>query len=263
MRLVVLLCGLIGLIGCQQNSSVSKDDIKKMLKENPEILVEAIEENPSKIIGALNSAVKKEQASQAKKREVDDKKKLEQSYNNPLTPSIRNDELIRGNKDGVLTLVEYSDFECPFCSRGFKTVLDFLEKYKGKVRFVYKHLPLNFHAKAMPASRYYEALRVQSHEMAIKFHDELYENQRKLQNGEKYLISIAKKLGADMEKLSKDVKSDKIQKRIDQDIAEAAKFGFQGTPGFLLNGVPVKGAYPLSHLEGIVKELEKRGKVKL
>ena len=66
-----------------------------------------------------------------------------------------------------------------------------------------------------------------------------------------------------MNKLAKDIKSDEVMNRIKQDQAEAAKFGFQGTPGFLLNGVPVKGAYPVSHFEGIVQELKKRGKVNL
>ena len=59
------------------------------------------------------------------------------------------------------------------------------------------------------------------------------------------------------------MKSDAVINRIKQDQAEAAKFGFQGTPGFLLNGVPVKGAYPVTHFEGIVEELKKRGKIKM
>ena len=66
-----------------------------------------------------------------------------------------------------------------------------------------------------------------------------------------------------MAKLQKDVKSKAVQERIDADLKEAAKFGMQGTPGFILNGVPVKGAYPTSHFVSIVEELKKRGKVKL
>src|SRR5690606_20546936 len=151
----------------------------------------------------------------------------------PLVAEIRADESFRGNKDAPITLVEYSDFECPFCARGFNTVMELMNKYKGKIRFVYKHLPLSFHPQAMPASQYYEAIRLQNEEKAFKFHDEIYQNQRGLQSGEKFLKDIAKKVGADMGRLAKDVNSEAVKKRIEADIEEANKFGFQGTPGFL------------------------------
>lgn len=245
-------------VGC-----TSKDDLKKMLKENPEIMTEAIEANPAKFIEALNRAVKSAQEGEGKRREEEEKKALEESFTNPLQPNIRADESFRGNKDGVITLVEYSDFECPFCSRGFGTVMDLMKKYEGKIRFAYKHLPLNFHPQAMIASQYYEAIRLQNPDKAWQFHDRIYKDQRKLQNGESFLKAIAKELKVDMSKLAKDIKSESVQKRIDDDMAEAAKFGFQGTPGFLLNGIPVKGAYPTSHFEGLIQELVKRGKISL
>lgn len=257
-RIILLAAALVMATAC-----TTKDDLKKMLKENPDIITEAIEANPNKFIDALNNAVKAAQKGEGKRREEDDKKALEESFINPLVAEIRPDESFRGNKDAPITLVEYSDFECPFCSRGFNTVMELMSKYEGKIRFVYKHLPLSFHPQAMPASQYYEAIRLQSPEKAFQFHDAIYNNQRALQNGEKFLQAEAKKLKVDMAKLARDVKSEAVQKRIDQDMAEAAKYGFQGTPGFLLNGIPVKGAYPASHFEGLIKELEKRGKVKL
>jgi|SRR5690606_37176612 len=254
---------LFSLAAILATACTSKDDIKKMLKENPEIITEAIEANPVKFIDALNNAVKIAQEGEGKRREEEEKKALEESFNNPLQAEIRADESFRGNKDAQITLIEYSDFECPFCARGFNTVQELMKKYEGKIRFVYKHLPLSFHPHAMPASQYYEAIRIQDPKKAWEFHDRIYKDQRKLQNGEAFLKSIAKDLKVDMKKLEKDVKSEAVQKRIDADMAEAAKFGFQGTPGFLLNGVPVKGAYPTSHFEGLVDELVKRGKIKL
>lgn len=257
-RMILLAAALVVATAC-----TSKDDLKKMMKENPEIITEAIKANPEKFIDALNEAVKSAQDGQAKKREEEEKKALEDSFNNPLVAELRADESFRGNKDAQITLVEYSDFECPFCSRGFNTVQELLKKYEGKIRFVYKHLPLSFHPQAMPASQYYEAIRLQDPAKAWKFHDEVYNNQRKLQNGEAFLKATAKSVGADMNKLAKDIKSEAVQKRIDADMAEAAKFGFQGTPGFLLNGIPVKGAYPTSHFDGLIEELKKRGKISL
>jgi protein-disulfide isomerase len=257
-RVLLLAVAAIMAVAC-----TSKEDLKKMMKENPDIITEAIEANPDKFIDALNNAVKAAQEGQGKKREEEEKKALEDSFNNPLQAELRSDESYRGNKDATLTLIEYSDFECPFCSRGYNTVVELMEKYKGKIRFVYKHLPLSFHPQAMPASQYYEAIRLQSPEKAWLFHDAIYKDQRKLQNGEAFLKATAKDLKVDMNKLAKDVKSEAVQKRIDADMAEAAKFGFQGTPGFLLNGIPVKGAYPAAHFDGIVEELKKRGKVTL
>jgi protein-disulfide isomerase len=254
---------VLGLVLIMASACTSKDDLKKMMKENPEIITDAIEANPAKFIEALNKAVKTAQEGEGKKREEEEKKALEDSFNNPLQAEIRADESFRGAANAPLTLIEYSDFECPFCSRGFNTVMELMEKYKGKIRFAYKHLPLSFHQQAMPASQYYEAIRLQSPEKAWQFHDEIYKNQRKLQNGEAFLKETAKKLKVDMAKLAKDVKSEEVQKRIDADMAEAAKFGFQGTPGFLLNGIPVKGAYPASHFDGLVEELTKRGKITL
>jgi protein-disulfide isomerase len=255
---ILLVMALVMAVAC-----TSKDDLKKMMKENPEIITEAIEANPEKFIDALNNAVKAAQEGQGKKREVDEKKALEDSFNNPVLAEIRSDESFRGEKDAPITLIEYSDFECPFCSRGFNTVMELMEKYKGKIRFAYKHLPLSFHPQAMPAAQYYEAIRLQSEEKAWQFHDAIYKNQRALQNGEKFLKEEAKKIKVDMAKLAKDVKSEVVQKRIDADMAEAAKFGFQGTPGFLLNGIPVKGAYPTQHFDDLISELKKRGKISL
>ena len=255
---MILMTVLLMAVAC-----TTKEDLKKMMKENPDIITEAIKANPDKFIDALNSAVKATQEGQGKKREDEEKKALEESFNSPLQAEIRSDESFRGEKDAPITLIEYSDFECPFCSRGFNTVMELMNKYKGKIRFAYKHLPLSFHPQAMPAAQYYEAIRLQSPEKAWQFHDAIYKNQRALQNGEKFLKEEAKKLKVDMDKLAKDVKSEAVQKRIDQDMAEAAKFGFQGTPGFLLNGVPVKGAYPAQHFDDLITELKKRGKITL
>lgn len=255
----LLILALMLVLGACTN----KDQLKKILKENPDVMTEAIEANPDKFIDALNNAVKKSQEVMAKRREEEESKALEDSFNKPMQAEIRSDESFRGPKDAPLTLVEYSDFECPFCSRGFNTVMELMKKYEGKIRFVYKHLPLSFHPQAMIASQYYEAIRLQDEKKAFAFHDAIYSNQRSLQNGEKFLQAEAKKVGADMAKVAKDIKSEAVMKRIQADIEEAGKFGFQGTPGFLLNGVPVKGAYPTSHFDDLISKLKEKGKVSL
>jgi protein-disulfide isomerase len=259
MKQVVLLLIVTLLVSACSN----KESIKEMLKEDPTILTEAIEANPAAFIESLNKAVKLAQGDMQKKKQEEEKRKIEEAFSSPLKPEIRSDELIRGKKGAPLLLVEYSDFQCPFCSRALGTVLSLLKKYDGKIQFVYKHLPLSFHPQAMIASQYYEAIRMQSEDKAIKFHDQVYKDQRKLKNGESFLKGIAKGLKVNMKKLAKDIKSSAVKNRIQSDMDEARKFGIQGTPGFVLNGVPIKGAYPLEHFEDIIKKLQEKDLVKL
>lgn len=260
---IFLVPALLVLFAACNGGGASPDAIKKALKDDPTILAEAIKANPVPFMDAVREAAQEAQAGEAKRRQEAEAKKLEESYNNPLVPNLRDDENWRGPKDAPITLVEYSDFECPFCSRALQTVNQLMDKYKGKIRFTYKHLPLSFHPNAMGAALYYEAIRLQSGEKAWEFHDELLTNLQKVKNGDKYFKAVAKKLGANMSKLEKDVKSQAVKDRVEADIAEAEKFGFRGTPGFLLNGVPVKGAYPAAHFEGIIDELKKRGKLSI
>lgn len=258
-----LLFVITSLLVVSCNGKVDEKTVGELLKKNPKILTEAIKANPQEFIEALNEAVKIAQSGEREKRESDEKAKFEESFNNPMKPEIRAEENIRGTKGAPIVLVEYSDFECPFCKRGFDTVNALLEKYKGNIQFIYKHLPLSFHPNAMPAAKYYEALRIQSNDLASKFHDELFNNFEKIKLGEKYFSSVVKKIGGDMDKLKKDLNSPQVKARIDQDLAEAKKYGFQGTPGFLINGIPVKGAYPPSHFDTIIEELKKRGQLKI
>jgi len=258
MKKLLVLVSVLAMISCQQGGQgVSKESLKKILSENPDILVEVIKKNPAEVMDAIRSAAR--DAEEASK-----KKELEKTYDKPLTASFRSDELFRGNKDAPITLVEYSDFFCYFCTKGYETVMGLLKKYDGKIRFVYKHMPVIGGALAVTAASYYEALRLQDPKKAIEFHDELYKNQAKLKQGkEKYMKEVVAKLKVDVAKVEADAKSSKVKARIEADKAEGTKFGFTGTPGFLLNGVPVKGAYPQSHFEGIIEELKKRGKLKI
>lgn len=260
MKKVLGLCFIMLLTAaCQQGGAggVSKDGLKKMLADNPDILVEAIKKNPAEIMNAIRNAARDAEAAEKKK-------KLDAAYDKPIQASLRSDELFRGAKDAPLTLVEYSDFYCYYCSKGYETVMGLLKKYDGKIRFVYKHMPVIGGPAAVKAASYYEAIRTKDVKKAMEFHDELYKNQSKLKQGrEKYLKEVVTKLKLNVDEISKVAESEKIKARIAADQAEGSKFGFTGTPGFLLNGIPVKGAYPQSHFEGIVEELKKRGKLKL
>ena len=132
-----------------------------------------------------------------------------------------------------------------------------------ELMLVFKHLPLSFHQNALISAKYYEAISIQSPEKAFKFHSEVFKNQTKIKSGEAYLRTVAKKLDIDLVKLNQDIRSAAITVKIDEDKKEAAKFNFQGTPGYLLNGIPIKGAYPASYFEEIITSLQNRGNLVL
>ncbi|MCK4864686.1 MAG: thioredoxin domain-containing protein [Gammaproteobacteria bacterium] len=256
----ILISTLVFSMPVTGSENKLKDDIRKILKNNPSIIIDVINENPGIFIEAIQNASKKAQALNAAQRENEEKRKLDAAFANPLKPVIRKDEAIRGTRNAPITIVEYSDFQCPYCVKGNQTVQALMKKYKGKIQFIYKHLPLSFHREAKITARYYEAIRMQSNKLAFKFHDSVFADIKKLRDGEKALKSIAKKAGVNMKKLEQTLKNkiDVINARIQEDMNEASKFDFQGTPGFLVNGIPVKGAYPLEHFVGIIEQLQKR-----
>lgn len=261
---IIISVMAVGLVFTSCNSQQTfNQKLVKAIEDEPTILSNAIENNPTLFLTSFQKAAEMARKEMANKRSELERTKLESAYSKPLKSLIRKDEAIRGPKDAPITIVEYSDFECPFCSRSYETLKALSSDYEGKIRVVYKHLPLSFHPQAMLASRYYEALRVQSEKKAFQFHDELFEKQGLIKKGDVFFKKVAKSLGANMKRLSVDVKSEKLLDRIKEDIEEAKSFGIQGTPGFLVNGIPIKGAQPKSSFIQVIEELRKRKMLKL
>lgn len=235
--------------------SLSKAQLTKLLEDNPDILVSAIKKNPGAISDALQFAqmeARKGQAAEQAKRMEEEREKF---FKDPLKPYLGPEQAFRGPKEAKVTVVEYTDFECPFCSRGANTMAEIKKKYPDNVRVTVKHLPLPFHPQAMISAQYYEAIRMQNAESAWDFHDKVFAGQDKLRaDGEKFLKSIAGtyKGKVDMAKLAKDVKSDTVVKKIKADMEEANKFEFRGTPAFLVNGVPIRGALPPEEFSKVI-----------
>ena len=259
MKIILLFGPFFALIvGCVGKSDLA-DGMREAIKKDPTIITDAFKEHPEAFLEAISSLAGARRKMEQKKEEA----AREKEFKDPKKPLIRSDETIRGTKGAPLVLVEYSDFECPYCTRGLDTVQALLKRYEGKIQFIYKHLPLDFHPNAMLASQYYEAIRLQDEKKAFRFHDEIFKNQRKLKKGEAFLKSLAVKLKVNMNKLTRDVKSSKVKERIKQDMKEAAEMGFRGTPGFLINGVSVRGAYPADHFDKIINKLIEMGRVSL
>ncbi len=243
------------LIAAPSFAAMSREDLQTALNKNPDLVLEALKKaDKAAFFEFVMDAQHDYQAKKQAEDEAKEKAELEDAFKNPLKPEIDAKTRIRGNKDAPITIVEYSDFQCPYCGRGFQVVEAVREKYGAKVRFVFKDLPLvAIHPNALPAAKWMEAVALQSPAKAWIFHDTMFKNQSSL--SEDFYKKTVKSLGLDVEKAAKDAQSQAVADKIEADTKEAKEFGFTGTPGFLINGIPLRGAYPPEEFDKIIKRL--------
>lgn len=161
-----------------------------------------------------------------------------------------------GPENAPVTIVEFSDFECPFCSTVSTLVEEVLTKHPKDVKVVFKHFPLNIHKQAQPAALASIAAHRQGKFWA--YHDLLFENQKNLSEA-KY-TELAKKLGLDLEKFTKEYKSSTSQQALARDIYDAQLAGVRSTPTIFVNGRLLKDRN-IKELEKLIgQELGKRNK---
>ncbi len=158
---------------------------------------------------------------------------------------------VLGNRNAKIKVIVFSDYQCPFSKRGADTTTALIKKYGNNIMYVYKNLPLGFHNEAMPAAK--AALAAGKQGKYYEYHDKLFENQDKL--GEALYPQIAQQLGLNMNRFNADRNSKEIEDQVKADAAQASSLGFNGTPGFTLNGVKILGAYPIDHFEKIISAL--------
>ncbi len=159
-----------------------------------------------------------------------------------------------GPEDAPIVIVEFSDFQCPFCKRfQDETAEQLLAAYPGKIRFVYRHLPLtSIHPEAFPSA---EASMCANEQNAFwEYHDKIFENQDKL--GRELYMQIASDLKLDTAAFEGCLSAGKYKDLIQQDSDFALNLGVQSTPTFFINGLALVGAQPLSAFTQIIdKEL--------
>ncbi len=226
---------LMGLSGCQNLADKMIDDY--MDRKGTEAVEKAIDKIVKK---------KREEARRA------EEPSLEERLKNRVDVSVQG-AAVRGPADAPITIVEFSDFQCPFCKRVLPTVEEVLKSYEGKIKLAFKHNPLPFHPNAMPAAK--AAVAAQRQGKFWEMHDKLFENQQALtpENYKKW----AKEIGLDLKKFEKDMKDPAVQKQIEDDAAFARKNGAGGTPGFFVNGVLLVGAQPTERFKEVIDALLK------
>jgi protein-disulfide isomerase len=222
------------------------DRVRDVLRQHPEILVEALRKEGRAMLEILEDAARDRQ------REME-RARFAEALAKPLVPDLKTPRASRGPADAPVTIVEYSDFLCHFCNQAAGTVKQLLEHHPKDVRLVYKHFATG--KNDVRAALYFEAINLQDPAKAWAFMDAVFAGQKDVsEKGDEALDALAKKVGADMKRLAEDVKRPELAERIKADVKEARDFGFEGTPVFLVNGAPVRGAVPLPVLEEFIKQ---------
>jgi protein-disulfide isomerase len=160
------------------------------------------------------------------------------------------DGAAKGAATAQVTIVEFSEFQCPFCSKVLPTVEKLIKEYPGKVRVFFRHNPLPFHSDAPLASQ--AAVAAEAQGKFWQMHDILFKNQQNLKRPD--LEKYAKEIGLDMAKFQKDLESPATKKRVDDDAELGKKMGVQGTPNFFINGRPLRGAVPYEQFKTVVED---------
>ncbi len=178
----------------------------------------------------------------------------------PIIEISAGNSAIKGSDNAPITIVEFSDFECPFCGKFvLQTMPQIEEKYikTGKVKMAFRHYPLPFHQYAPKASE--ASLCAQEQGKFWEYHDALFQNQKALTIDN--LKEYAAALKLDSAKFNECLNSGKMEAEIKKDMADAAQYIQQygleqkfGTPAFFINGEPLIGAQPFSEFEKIIEK---------
>ncbi len=156
-----------------------------------------------------------------------------------------------GPEDAPITIIEFSDYQCPYCQKWYQEVYDqLMASYPGKIRFVYRDMPLSFHPEAEPAA---EAAECAGDQGAYwEYHNALFSGQYTL--GRSAYEQYATDLGLDLNAFTACLDDHRHQAEIQADAGDASALGLTGTPSFFINGRVVVGALPISSFTAIIDE---------
>lgn len=230
---------IFSLGACKARSADVENALKDYLEKNPQYLEKKIDE-----------ILKKKNVGNNRPPEPT----LEEKMKNPVAVDLGNAP-VKGSSDAPITIIEFSDFECPFCGRVVPTIEEVLKAYPGKIRFAFRQNPLPFHKNSMPAAK--ASLAANEQGKFWEMHDALFADQKDLDDDA--IIARAKKIGLNVNKFKTDWKSDKFNKQIEDDIAFAKKVGASGTPAFFINGIALKGARPAASFKEVIDKLLETG----
>lgn len=219
LKWIVLLALCVGLAGCNPQQA---KDLAEINAKQDEILQR---------LTAIEEGQKKQATAPARPA------RAEEDFDKAYTIAV-NGSPVRGKPEAPVTIVEFSDFQCPFCSRSKPIVEGVLAKYPDNVNYVYKHFPLTFHAAARPAAL--ASIAAQEQGKFWEMHEVLFANQATLDASK--LEEYAKQAGLDVARFKKDLETKKAEyeKRIDAEMALGQSVDVRGTPTLYIGGKKVR-----------------------
>ncbi len=231
----LVMAGLL-LGGCQQSPSADLEaQVLEILRENPEVILESVQAYQQQ----------QQQSQQDSRNEV-----VQQMRQSPA--EFIGDSPQKGAEAQEIVMLEFSDFQCPFCARASGTVTEFIEKHGDRVTLVFKHLPLvSIHPQALPAARASWAAQQQG--QFWEYRRALFENQDRL--GDALYVELAQELNLDMEQFEGDRTSDASITAVQTDLELADQLGLTGTPAFFINGEAFTGAVSLEEMESVLEQV--------
>ena len=175
--------------------------------------------------------------------------------------SVRDLELsaapVRGRADAPVTIIEFSDLQCPFCARVTPTLQELLKQYPDQIRWVFKSFPLDFHADSPLAHS--AAMAAARQGKFWEMHDLIFAGQQNMKRDN--LLAEARSLNLDMARFTTDLDSDEVKQQVAIDRRDGVELGVSGTPAFFVNGKPFSGAMPFDQFQTIINnELANLGK---
>jgi protein-disulfide isomerase len=170
-----------------------------------------------------------------------------------LTPPLSAHDHIQGSPDTGIVLLEYGDYECPYCGAAYPVVKELQKRMKGKMSFAFRNFPLaNAHPHAELAAEAAEAAAAQG--KFWEMHDALYENQAALEpeNLEQYAAAV----GLDLRRFTKEMNEHVYTSKVKDDFRSGVRSGVNGTPSFFINGVLYNGSYDVHSILTALREAE-------
>jgi len=155
---------------------------------------------------------------------------------------------VRGQEQAPVTIIEFSDLQCPFCARVTPTLRELMKQYPDQVRWVFKSFPLGFHADSPLAHA--AALAAERQGKFWEMHDLIFANQRNLKRDN--LLAEARSLNLDMDKFTSDLDSADVKQQLEADKKEGEGLGVNGTPAFFINGKSFSGAMPIEQFQAAI-----------
>lgn len=155
-----------------------------------------------------------------------------------LKPAVSNTDHIQGNPDSDLIIVEYGDYQCPYCGAAYPVLKEIMKEFGDQIGFVFRNFPLSeIHQYATSAAVAAEAANLQG--KFWEMHDAIYENQEYLD--ERFLFELAERIGLDLQKFKTDIQKTELENKVNSDFESGVTSGVNGTPSFFINGKKFNG----------------------